>query len=258
VFASVGSRRVEVRSYASLIFDLFDTVVDFRRDRMPLVSVDGALVRSTSGHVYEAFKAYFPHIPFETFYAAFMEGYRDVERVRAHEFREVPSVDRFRLVLSKLQVRQDEVPADVPDRLAEIHMAKLSEAMVMPAEHVELLEWAQPRYRLAMISNFDHGPTARRVLERNGVIGHFEQIVISADEGLRKPHPEIFLRTLSRMGIEARQALFIGDSHALDVVGAKSIGMDVAWVNRGGVPLTDGMLEPDYTIRGIAELRHLL
>ncbi len=247
-----------MRSYVALIFDLFDTVIDFRRDRMPLVRVDGSEVRSTSRYVYDQFRSVCPTVPFETFYAAFMEGYREVEQIRAREMCEISSAERFRLVLSKLEVAPEHVPADFPEWLAEVHMTKLSEAMVFPSEHHPLLEWATLQYRLAMISNFDHAPTARRLLERNGVIGFFEQVVISAEEGLRKPHPEIFLRTLSRMGLGPRDALFIGDSPALDVAGAKGVGMDVAWVNRDGKTLHDGIPAPDYTISRITELRQLL
>lgn len=247
-----------MRSYRALIFDLFDTLIDFRRDRMPLIQVDGTEVRSTSRHVYDQFKAVCPGVPFEAFYAAFMDGYREAERVRARELREVTSEDRFRLVLSKLQVPFDEMPADFPEWLAEIHMAKLSEAMAFPPEHRPLLEWARTRYRLAVISNFDHTPTARRLLERNGIAEWFEQVIVSAEEGVCKPHREIFLRTLSRMRLTPREALFIGDNLDIDIAGAKGVGMDVAWVNRGGEAVRDGIPAPDYTLASLTELRQKL
>src|SRR3990170_6552691 len=65
-----------MRAYTALIFDLFDTLIDFRRDRMPLIQVEGTEVRSTSRHVYDRFRTVCPGIPFEAFYAAFMDGYR--------------------------------------------------------------------------------------------------------------------------------------------------------------------------------------
>ena len=247
-----------MRAYTALIFDLFDTLIDFRRDRMPLIQVDGTEVRSTSLHVYERFKTVCADVPFEAFYAAFMDGYREAERIPAREWREIRSDDRFRMVLSNLEIPIGDVPADFPEWLAEVHMAKLSEAMVFPAEHRPLVEWARARYRLAVISNFDHAPTARRLLEEHGIAGHFEQIVISAEEGVRKPHPEIFARTLARMGLTPQEALFIGDSLAIDVTGAKGVGMDVAWVNREGETLTDRTPAPDYTLSRISELRGLL
>ena len=247
-----------MRPYTALIFDLFDTLVDFRRDCMPLIRVNGTEVRSTSRHVYDHFRSFRPEIPFEAFYAAFMDGYREVERIRAQGLREITAEDRFRLVLSKLQVPLAEVPADFPEWLAEIHMAKLSEAMVFPPEHRPLLEWARTRYRLAVISNFDHAPTARRLLQRCGVTEWFEQVVVSADEGVRKPHREIFTRTLARMGLTPSETLFIGDSLEIDIVGAKGVGMDVAWLNRDGEVMKDGIPAPDYTLGRLPELRQRL
>jgi FMN phosphatase YigB (HAD superfamily) len=60
------------------------------------------------------------------------------------------------------------------------------------------------------------------------------------------------------MGLTPQEALFIGDSLAIDVTGAKGVGMDVAWVNREGETLTDGTPAPDYTLTRISELRGLL
>jgi FMN phosphatase YigB (HAD superfamily) len=208
--------------------------------------------------VYDRFRAVCPGIPFERFYAAFTEGYRDVEQIRAREHREVPSEHRFRLVLAKLRLHPRDLPPGFAEWLAEVHMSKLSEAMVFPPEHRPLLEWASSHYRLAIVSNFDHTPTARRLLRRHGILDHFEQVVVSAEEGVRKPHPEIFRRTLSRIGLSPREALFIGDSPALDIAGAKGVGMDVVWVNREGAALRDGTPTPEYTISRLPELRSLL
>lgn len=247
-----------MKAYAALIFDLFDTLIDFRRDLMPLIQVNGAEVRSTSRHVYDQFTSVCPGVPFEAFYAAFMDGYREAEQIRARELREITAEDRFRLVLSKLRIPFDAAPSDFPEWLAEVHMAKLSEAMMFPPENRPLLEWARTRYRLAVISNFDHAPTARRVLERTGTVGWFERVVVSAEEGVRKPHREIFVRTLTRMGLSPHEALFIGDSLDIDIAGAKGVGMDVAWVNRNGAAVRDGIPEPDYTLARLSELRQKL
>ena len=192
------------------------------------------------------------------FYAAFMDGYREAEQIRAQELREITAEERFRIVLSKLQLPLEKFSADFPEWLAEVHMAKLSEAMVFPPEHRPLLEWARTRYRLAVISNFDHARTARRVLERTGTVGWFEQVVVSAEEGVRKPHREIFVRTLGRMGLAPQEALFIGDSPDVDIAGAKGVGMDVAWVNRAGHAAGAGIPVPDYTLSRLTELRQTL
>jgi len=60
------------------------------------------------------------------------------------------------------------------------------------------------------------------------------------------------------MGLTPQEALFVGDSLAIDVTGAKGAGMDVAWVNRDGEALTGGNPAPDYTLTRLTELREIL
>src|SRR5207249_7146899 len=43
--------------------------------------------------------------------------------------------------------------------------------------------------------------------------------------GVEKPRPEIFHMALKRAGIEAREAVFVGDSYATDIAGARAAGL---------------------------------
>ena len=52
----------------------------------------------------------------------------------------------------------------------------------------------------------------------------FEVIVFSAEEGVRKPDPRIFYRTLERLGVEAGATMFIDDK-ADNVEGARRLGI---------------------------------
>jgi putative hydrolase of the HAD superfamily len=45
-------------------------------------------------------------------------------------------------------------------------------------------------------------------------------------EGVEKPDPEIFLRACRRMGVEPGAALYVGDLYPVDVLGARSAGME--------------------------------
>jgi FMN phosphatase YigB (HAD superfamily) len=60
------------------------------------------------------------------------------------------------------------------------------------------------------------------------------------------------------MGLEARDALFVGDRADIDVAGALALGMDVAWVNPAGEPLPPGLAPPTYELRDLADLRGIL
>jgi FMN phosphatase YigB (HAD superfamily) len=52
--------------------------------------------------------------------------------------------------------------------------------------------------------------------------------------------------------------LFVGDTPREDVLGPRQAAMRVAWVNKRGVPLPDGIPQPDLMVADIAELPALL
>ena len=49
--------------------------------------------------------------------------------------------------------------------------------------------------------------------------------VFSSELGVRKPHPAIFERALDAVGVEAKDALFVGDRLWEDIRGASEVGM---------------------------------
>jgi HAD superfamily hydrolase (TIGR01509 family) len=63
------------------------------------------------------------------------------------------------------------------------------------------------------------------VLERQGLVERLDAIVLSSEVGKRKPHPAIFERALADLGVEAGDALFVGDRLEADVLGASRVGM---------------------------------
>ncbi|MDI6850462.1 MAG: HAD family hydrolase [bacterium] len=80
-------------------------------------------------------------------------------------------------------------------------------------------------FRLAIISNIDN-EIIEPVLKKLGIYDIFEVIVTSEELGFGKPNIKIFEETLKRLGISPKDAIFIGDSYANDVEGAKKAGMD--------------------------------
>ncbi len=73
---------------------------------------------------------------------------------------------------------------------------------------------------------------------------HFRDIVVSGDEGLLKPEPEIFQLCLERNGLSAERCVFIDDS-AKNVAGAAALGIDAILFQ------SSEQLESDLASRGI-------
>ena len=63
---------------------------------------------------------------------------------------------------------------------------------------------------------------------------YFETVTISHAEGVEKPHPDLFLRTIQRMGASPEQVLHVGDVPELDLAGAGAAGIDALLVDRKG------------------------
>jgi putative hydrolase of the HAD superfamily len=57
----------------------------------------------------------------------------------------------------------------------------------------------------------------------------FDAIVISEAEGVRKPDRRIFELTLSRLGVDPAEAVFVGDHPEIDIQGAQNAGMRAIW-----------------------------
>lgn len=244
--------------YQAVLFDLFDTLVLFDRNRLPVVQVNGRAVRSTAGRLYEVFRAYAPDVDLGAFADALLGSWQEAERLRSIDHREVSAPQRFRMLFERLGLDPDRVPAALVEALLSAHRQELSRAMEFPGHHGPLLARLAPLYRLAVVSNFDYAPTAKTILDAAGVADLFTAIVVSDEVGWRKPKPVIFEETLRRLGVGPRQALFVGDRADIDVVGAQAVEMDVAWINRGAEPLPSGIRPPEFEIRDLAELLSIL
>ncbi len=94
---------------------------------------------------------------------------------------------------------------------------------------LEMLRTLRGRYRLGLLSNFTHAPAAWEIIEGLGLAPFFDVVVISGEEGYRKPHPRIFQRFMEGFGVEGERILFVGDDLYSDVQGAKQSGIHPVW-----------------------------
>jgi HAD superfamily hydrolase (TIGR01662 family) len=82
--------------------------------------------------------------------------------------------------------------------------------------------------KTAIVSNTSWGSPAsewRQELARHGLLDRVDATVFCVDVGWRKPHPAPFERALTLLDVIAGEALFVGDDHRCDVLGAKNAGM---------------------------------
>ena len=127
-----------------------------------------------------------------------------------------------------------------------------------------LQELRRRGYAIGSVTNRSFG--GRRFFEEMqelGLMELFDAWSVSADEGWLKPHRALFDKALEILGVEATQAVMVGDDLRADVYGARLLGMPSVWKrppHRTETPVRgpDGAeVLPDYTIDHPGELLEL-
>ncbi|HYL82487.1 MAG TPA: HAD-IA family hydrolase [Candidatus Acidoferrum sp.] len=144
--------------------------------------------------------------------------------------RDVGSHAQVRLLLEDLGLDR-QVPSEGPfmDALDDAYCLPILSALPMVNGGArEVLKSLEHRgLRLALICNTGRTPgkMLRLVLDRLALAPFLRVLTFSDEVGLRKPHPEIFWRTLSALGVAPEHAAHVGDDVTTDVAGAKGVGM---------------------------------
>lgn len=209
--------------FRAVLFDLGDTLLDFQ----PMDT--RALFRQAARATYDVLEARgVKSLPaFERYASVYFRGMKWAyfwAKLRRREFNSLELLRRFHTrmglptddaLLRELSwlwyepvTRHTRVEADLRPTLAAMRDTGL---------------------HLGVISNtFVPGFVHDRHLEMEGLLEFFPVRVYSSEVGYRKPDRRIFETALSRLGVRARETLFVGDLIKTDIVGARRLGMRTA------------------------------
>ena len=119
------------------------------------------------------------------------------------------------------------------------------------------LDTLAKRYRLAVVSNIDDDLLAATPLGRA-----FDLVCTAERARGYKPDGALFRYLIAhagrRFGAGVGEILHSGQSQFTDMVGAKPLGLTVAWINRRNVALDPGVPCPDYVLADVASLLSLV
>jgi HAD superfamily hydrolase (TIGR01549 family) len=227
----------------AILFDVDDTLFD--RNGAQLMALD-VIARE--------FQNLLAGIDRQELVDAFLES----DRLTTLEFYGgIPTVKNVRV--RRAQVFLDLLGLDGvhTDAMAELYV-KAYPQMDAPLDGaVALVEALAPRFQLGIVSN-SLPDVQYQKLETLGIRHFFDCIVLSEEFGIRKPDPAIFWHAAGLLGRKPEECLYVGDSYAADVVGAKRAGMQVCWFNPGGLRPAQVGVESDYEIRALAEILGIL
>ena len=118
----------------------------------------------------------------------------------------------------------------------------------------ETVRYLAEKYPLTIISN-GFKEVQYYKFAHSGLQDYFSYTLISEEVGINKPQPQLFEKALQLNGVNANEALMIGDSYTSDIAGAKAAGIDSLWIKSDG--LSEEGKEATYIVadlRGVMQI----
>ncbi|MBN2116915.1 MAG: YjjG family noncanonical pyrimidine nucleotidase [Anaerolineales bacterium] len=226
------------KHYSWLWFDADGTLFDYDR-------AEATALR----HAFSSLR-----LPFEDSY---LELYRRINQDlwQALERQEITQAvlrpRRFELLLESIQLS-----ASI-DRMSSIYLERLTTCADLIEGAYEVVQTLHRTSRIAIVTNGLHSVQRGR-LRRSTLYPFIDEVIISEEIGVAKPHPAFFDAASARTGQPPKsEVLLIGDSLSSDIRGGADYGIDTCWYNPAAEPRPDG-LPITYEIRRLRELLDVL
>ncbi len=162
------------------------------------------------------------------------------------------------------QLYDRETPEDALQTVMEARYTAFLDAVSIDAGVKDALKLLSKHYQLVLVSNYPCSRAINDSLQQLGIMPSFSSVIVSADLGIVKPHPEIFSAALQVLptGTLASKCLFVGDNWLADIQGSKRAGMQAVLTTQYAPYDTfdrqAGDHEPDATISHFLDLQKLL
>jgi len=140
------------------------------------------------------------------------------------------------LVLGQVAPSLSEFDRDNFFEIAYEHFAESGVWELYP-EVPAVLEQLQPRFQLAVVSNFDG--RLRFILQHLGISNFFAHIFVSSEIGADKPDPEVFQRALKFIDLKPNEVIHVGDDPQRDWEAASTVGLSIFRLERPKNSLRD-------------------
>jgi 2-haloacid dehalogenase len=224
----------KLASVKTLTFDLFGTVLDLAGSLTPFIGkfLEGKGSTVSPGRFWEQWR-----------YRQRIEQYQDNIMMLGHSgyLETARRAFVYTLALNRIQATKEEVKK---------FMAAWQDLSPFP-EVVPALQKLKTRFKLVALSNGE--PQFLDHLVKNRIGWNFDGVISVQVAGAFKPHPGVYLRAASLLGLEPGECLMVS-ANSFDVMGARACGFRGAYVNRYQLPFEDTPFEPDLVVRDFREL----
>ena len=199
----------------------------------------------------------FPHI-----FGAFgvervARAFTESDRITAEDFEAGAPSEGLRQKRSRLFLQLLDLREDLADAITEVYVRDYPTVDASMPGAVPLVKELSRRFIVGVVSN-GLPDVQYRKLEAMGLGEVFSCIVLSEEIGIRKPDPGIFHHAAWLLQLQPAECLYVGDSYASDVVGAKASGMLTCWLNRGQSVTLSEHAKADFLVSSLKQLGEIL
>ena len=230
-----------MKNYKHIFFDLDRTIWDFD------ASADDTFSRMYAK--YDLKKLGVPSLEafreqYEVHNDMLWSWYRKGEIIK-----EVLNIRRFEMTLADFGIEDHRISIGMSEDYVIVNPDK---AFLFPGA-IETLEYLAERYPLHLITNgFQEVQEQKFRIAR--LQRYFKNVTTSEEAGSKKPEPGIFYLALEKADCEAEDSVIVGDDLAVDILGARDIGMDQVYFNPASAPHKE---EVTYEIKCLTEMKDI-
>lgn len=226
--------------YDNFIFDLYGTLVDIRtNEEKPYLWKKMSEIYSSMGAVYS---------PMELKKEFRRLELRQKEILCSKKNQDFVEPD-LTAVFAKLYTNRGIEWVEQLAKMTAVTFRTLSRQKLMVYDGVKetLAELRKRGKGVYLLSNAQRDFT-RPELELLGLTECFDGILISSEEGCKKPSSEFFQRMIRRYGLRVEKCLMVGNDENSDILGAGNVGMDTLYLQTETSPRIKGTSSATYCV----------
>lgn len=230
----------------AVIFDYIGTLVNCKNYTM-----DASKLKLHKALVNQGF-----NVAEYDFLAAYNEAHEKYRKVRYEQLKEVTNAVWVAEALCNLGFT---VLADDPrvKTALNVFFKDFIDTLELREGAKKLIKQTRQLGKVGLVSNFTSAPVVYKSLRRLGLSGFFNALVVSDENGWRKPCQYIFQDILSKLQVLACEAVYIGDSPIEDIKGAKQAGFKTVFVSsqfNTFDDLFDSQQKPDFAAKDLSTI----
>ncbi len=201
----------------AVIFDLDDTLYDYKALERAAFECVGGLVRERLG------------VSEEQYEDAFMRARQTTKEMLGETATSHSRMLYFQKTLEYLDIR----PLYLALEMYETYWGFFLDNMCLYPGARELLEALHEKYIRVGVCTDLLAHIQHRKLRRLGMIDDVDCMVTSEEAGVEKPASGIFELCLQKLRLPAAEVCFVGDNLERDIKGATAAGMQAIWFHTG-------------------------